>query len=667
MMKQAATAEVSSMLEKGHAYAAKGNYRQALKLFNKVLAKAPDSAAAWYNKALAQNFLNQVPQALESFDKALALAPNDVDAWFAKGVTLADSNRHKAALECYFKALEIDPGFDQVWMNIGMAYADLGNNAEALNWYDKDLLVRPTDTEVLLCKGRALEKLHRGREAIESYKRALSITPDDAEILLMCGNFARNGQRLDEALEYLQKAMQNNPDLEMLSGIYLSTKMQLSDWSGFDELRRLVVQKLKRKESAISLFKLMELMDDPALQLSAAKVEAQADRVAGAAPDRATLTQQGEKIRIGYFSADFREHPMAYLLEELISLHDRERFELVAFSFGPGGDDDAMRLRLQRLFDRFVDVNDKSDEDVTAMSREAGIDVAINLGGYTKHARNGIFALRAAPLQVSFLGYPGTMAVDYMDYIIADRFVVTQESRRYVSESVVTMPGTYFPTSRQYQVSAYPVSRSQQGLPESGFVFCCFNRNEKILPERFQIWMRILEAVPGSVLWLYTGSNRETAEDNLCSEAEKAGISRDRLVYASRVDHDVHLARHRLADLFLDTLPYNAHTTATDALWLGLPVLTQIGKAFHARVAASLLHAVGLPELITETAEEYEALAIELATNRVKLQAIRDKLVANRDATALFNTKDYTRSLEKAYREMTGRYRRGEKAADIVA
>lgn len=666
MVKQTAVSEVSSMLEKGRAYAAKGNYRQALKLFNKVLAKVPGNSTVWYNKALALKFLNHVPQALESFDKALVLAPNDVEAWFAKGVTLADSNQHKAALDCYFKTLEINPGFNQVWMNIGMAYSDLGDYAEALNWYDKDLLVRPKDTEVLLCKGRALEKLNRAREAIESYKTALSITPDDAEILLMCGNFSRKGQRLDDALGYMQKAMKINPDQEMLAGTYYSVKMQLCNWSGLDELNRMVMQKIRRKEPVISLFTLMELMDDPVLQLSAAKVDAQAGEMAAATRIRTTAGQQGEKICIGYFSADFREHPMAYLLEELITIHDRERFEIIAFSFGPGQEDDVMRLKLQGLFDRFIDVNDKSDEEVAIMSREAGIDVAINLGGYTKHARNRIFAFGAAPVQVNFLGFPGTMATDYMDYIIADRIVVTQESRRNYSESVVNMPGTYFPTSRRYEVSNDPVSRSEQGLPDSGFVFCCFNRNEKILPERFQIWMRILEAVPGSVLWLYTGLNRETAEYNLCCEAEKAGVNKDRLVFAKRADHGVHLARHRLADLFLDTLPYNAHTTGTDALWMGLPVLTQIGKAFHARVAASLLHAIGLPELITETAEEYEALAIELATDSDKLQHLRDKLAANRDASLLFDSDRYARSMEDAYMEMVSRHRRGEGPAGIV-
>ncbi|OOZ39098.1 hypothetical protein BOW52_07655 [Solemya elarraichensis gill symbiont] len=653
-------------MEKGLAYAGKGNYKQALKLFDKVLAKEPGNASAWYNKALTLKFLNRIPQSLDAFDKSLALAPNDVETWFAKGVALAENDQHKAALTCYFRALEVRPDFNQVWMNIGMAYSDLGNHEDALQWYDKDLGVRPRDAEVYLNKALSLEQLQRNEEAAGCCETALSIMPSDADVLVKCAHFYQKKGALEDALQCIETAMRIDPDQVGLQVGYLLTKMRMSDWSGFNQLLGTLLPMVKRHESFIAPFALMELVDEPEMQRQVAQAESQAFKLGKFDMEVSRSIQEGGKICIGYYSADLREHPMAHLLEEVISLHDRTRFEVVAFSFRSGNDGDPMRLRLEKSFDRFIDVMNLSDEDIVTMSREIGVDIAINLGGYTAYTRNQVFAYGVAPVQVNYLGFPGTMAADFMDYIIADKTVVTQKTRREVSESVVYMPDTYFPPSRLYEVSSEPLDRIEEGLPESGFVFCCFNRNEKILPAVFSSWMRILDAVPDSVLWLYTGKNRGTAERNLRKEAERMGVDGARIVFARRVGHAEHLARHRLADLFLDTLPYNAHTTATDALWMNLPVLTHIGKAFHARVAASLLHAIELPELVVVTTEEYETRAIELATSSDKLQAIRDKLAANRDESALFNTERYTSNLDKAYLEMIECHRRGEKPTDIV-
>ena len=368
------------------------------------------------------------------------------------------------------------------------------------------------------------------------------------------------------------------------------------------------------------------------------------------------LRPKGGKIRIGYFSADFHNHATTYLTAEMLELHDPSRFELYGFSFGPDRQDD-MRKRVSSAFHKFSDVRDKSDRDVARYSRALGIDIAIDLKGYTAGARLGIFAERCAPIQVSYLGYPGTTGAGYMDYIIADRTIIPKDRQGDYTECAVCLPDSYQVNDSKRKISDKSFVRRELGLPESGFVFCCFNGNYKILPATFDIWMRLLKSVEGSVLWLMEDSR--VAANNLRREAERRGVDSTRLVFAQRMKLDEHLARHRAADLFLDTLPCNAHTTASDALWAGLPVLTCVGEAFAGRVAASLLQTIGLPELITQTHPEYEALALELARNPEKLSAIRQKLAHNRSASPLFDAGRYTRHIEAAYQAMMDRYQAG--------
>jgi predicted O-linked N-acetylglucosamine transferase (SPINDLY family) len=359
---------------------------------------------------------------------------------------------------------------------------------------------------------------------------------------------------------------------------------------------------------------------------------------------------------VGYFSADFHNHATGYLMAELFELHDKSQFELVGLSFGPIANDE-MRQRLEKSFDQFIEVGRKSDVEVARLSRDLNIDIAVDLKGFTQDARTGIFAHRAAPIQLNYLGYPGTLGADYMDYIIADRTLIPLESQSCYTEKVVYLPNSYQVNDRKRLISDRQFTRQELGLPENGFVFCCFNNNYKILPATFEGWMRILKAVEGSVLWLFQVN--AWAVDNLKKEAEKQGIAPDRIVFAEWLPLPEHLARHRQADLFLDTFPYNAHTTTSDALWAGLPVLTLMGRSFASRVAASLLNAVGLSELITSTQEKYEALAIELALNPNKLADIKLKLANNRMTTPLFDTLCFTKHLEAAYIEMHGRYHAG--------
>jgi predicted O-linked N-acetylglucosamine transferase (SPINDLY family) len=377
--------------------------------------------------------------------------------------------------------------------------------------------------------------------------------------------------------------------------------------------------------------------------------------------ERQTLAQNG-KIRVGYYSADFHNHATSFLMAELFEAHDKKIFELYGFYFGPKQQDE-MRVRVSAEFDHFFDVNNKSDHEIALMSRDIGIDIAVDLKGFTKYYRMGIFSDRAAPIQISYLGYPGTSAAPYFDYLVADKTLIPQESQRYYSEKIIYMPHSYQVNDSKRKISSKLFTRQELGLPESGFVFCCFNNNYKITPPTFDVWMRLLKKVSGSVLWLL--EDNPTAARNLRKEAELRGIDSARLVFAPRMKLDEHLARHRAADLFIDTLPYNAHTTASDALWAGLPVLTQMGQSFAARVAASLLNAMDLPELITKTQEEYESKAIELANDPLRLTQIKKKLEQNRETSPLFNGRLFARHIEAAYQEIHRRHLNGEKPDHI--
>jgi predicted O-linked N-acetylglucosamine transferase (SPINDLY family) len=368
-----------------------------------------------------------------------------------------------------------------------------------------------------------------------------------------------------------------------------------------------------------------------------------------------------DRIRIAYLSADFRSHAVSHLLAGLIERHDRARFETIALSFGPD-DGSEMRSRLSSAFERFIDVSDKSDREIAAMLRGLEIDIAVDLMGYTQDSRTGIFALRAAPVQINYLGYPGTMGADFMDYILADRTVIPERQQGDYAEKVVCLPDSFQPNDDARRIAERTPTRAEAGLPERGFVYCSFNNNYKITPAVFDIWMRLLRKIEGSVLWLRHSST--ATADNLRREAGARGIDASRIVFAGQTKRlEDHLARHRLADLFLDTLPYNAHTTASDALWAGLPVVTCLGTTYAGRVAASLLHAVGLPELITQSLEDYEALALRLAMETDTLSAIKAKLARNRATHPLFDTDRYRRHLESAYATMWERYQRGEPPA----
>ena len=605
-----------------------GNLVEAEKQFKDILRSHPTNLAALYSLALVYRRLDNSLLTLHYCDRTVKVDPKFMNGWFGRGVALHSLNRHDEAIESYKRVLHLNPGFVDALNNLGVVQKEAGRYQEAVETYDRLLAVNPADERGLAHKGYILSLL----------------------------------QRYDEAIECLGKLLDLNMEYPFALGLMSSAMQYGCIWHDFDRISTLIGRGVRENKPACKSLVLMSVSDSAAEYLHSA--QAYAELMCPPAPLK---LWQGEiyhhpKIRIAYVSPDFGEHPVAHLLAGVLEHHDKSRFEIFGFSLV--ADQGRMRQRLTAAVDRFFDVQNSSSREIAEMIRAMEIDILVDLSGYTQDSRTDMFAYRPAPLQVNYLGYPGTLGVEYMDYILADRVVIPDADHCYYREKVVCLPGSYLPADATLTVADRTPAREEFGLPESGVVFCSFNHAYKINPTMFAAWMRILKGCPGSVLWLM--SLNSTAEPNLRKEAAARGIDPSRLVFAIRVPKvEDHLARYRLADLFLDTIPYNAHTTACDALFVGLPVLTCLGSAFPGRVAASLLNAVGMPELITQTMEEYEKLALHLAHNPDKLANIRKKLQVNLAASQLYDTGGYCRNLEAAYTVMWERYQHGQEPAAI--
>lgn len=573
--------------------------------------------------------------------------------FFFQGLERLEKDLIQEAEHFLTLSLELLPERLSTLTNLSVVLIKLDKVEKAEKILNKAIDLYPTDSSLYLNQGKLFEKKNNLKLALSSYSKAIECNVESSEAHYNRAVTLQNLKRLDEALPSYQLAIQLKPGYEYLFGTLLHTKMHLCDWQDFDSKVEDLITRIREGKRSSPSFPVLALVDSLEVQRKASEVLINDGHQSNASLGTIPKYLRKNKIRIGYYSADFHNHATAYLMAELLELHDKSKFEIIAFSFGPELKDE-MRQRLILAFDQFIDLRNKSDKDISIMSREMGVDIAIDLKGYTKDQRVGIFSYRAAPIQVNYLGYPGTMAAEYFDYIIADQTLIPVESQKFYCEKVVYLPNSYQVNDRQRVISEKIYTRQDLELPKNGFVFCCFNNNFKITPHTFDGWMRILKAVEGSVLWLL--EDNATAGANLQKEAQARGLEPNRLIFAKRMKLPEHLARHKLADLFLDTLPYNAHTTASDALWAGLPVLTCVGESFASRVAASLLYAIELPELIVSSQEQYEAMAIELATNPVKLMDIRARLECNRLITALFNTPLFTKHIEEAYTQMYERY-----------
>jgi protein O-GlcNAc transferase len=632
-----------------------GRYDLAIKTCDKGLRSTPRSVYLLYISAAALFKLRRLPESLQRFDKLLAVQPDHLVGINERGSVLAEMKEYEKALIAFQKALGFDPKFADAHLNIGNLFGELSRNEEAKSSLEKALALNPRLARAWSGLGIILHKSKLFDEALAAFEKALALDPHLAEAWLGRGNVFWNLKQYDNALTAYDRALSLSPDLKHATGGRLHAKMHLCDWVKIEGEIQHVLSAVRDRKAVSEPFNLLSIPSSSADQLQCAKSFV-SDQRSFSALCREIYSH--DRIRVAYLSADFRNHAVAYLVTGLFEHHDKSRFEITGISFGPA-EDSTLRRRLETAFEHFIDTEDKTDEDIANLIRYHEIDIAVDLMGHTQNSRLGILARRPAPIQVQYIGYAGTLGTDYMDYILADSTVVPEEHRPFFTEQVVWLPDSYLVSDDRRAISPHTPMRHECGLPEDAFVFCSFNNSYKITPVIFELWMRVLRAIPKSVLWLSQANAIATA--NLRREVERHGVSPQRLIFAPRVsDNADHLARQRQADLFLDTLPYNAHTTASDALWAGVPVLTCLGETFAGRVAASLLRAIGLPELVTTSLADYETLALKLAREPPFLAAIKAKLACNRETYPLFDTARFTRHIEAAYTTMWQRYQSGE-------
>ena len=646
----------------GNALKDLGDFDRAIQTYKKVISMQPNLAETHNNLGVIYKEIGNIKLAVSSYKNAIKIKPDFIEAHNNLGILYKESFHFLKAKDSFKKVIELKPDYAETHNNLGLVYMNLGQFVDAHNCYKNALKFKPDYAYSYNNLGTVLGVLGKTKAAVESYEKAIALNPDYADAYNNLGNVLRNRRKRVEALSCFEKAYSLQPNTAYLFGALLNTKMHLCIWEDFDSNILKLTEKINKNQKAIGPFALKALIDDVSIQKKAAEIFVDDQFQSNFLEYESKIHQKHSKIRIGYFSADYKIHPTSYLCAELFELHDRSRFEIHAFSYSKDTKD-KMNLRIKEGVDYFHDVLSMSNEDLVNLSRSLEIDIAVDLGGYTANSRTKVFAMSLAPIQVNYLGYPGSMHADYMDYLVADKTLIPENKQKYYSEKIIYMPDSYQVNISNQNVENVRLNRKGLDLPEKGFIFCCFNNSYKITPNEFNIWMRLLKRVDGSVLWLM-GSNK-WAENNLCKEAEKRGIKSNRLIFAKKLPYHDHLARCKLGDLFLDTFNYNAHTTASDALSAGMPLVTKIGEGFAARVASSILKALDLSELITKNEEEYEALIFELATSSEKLIKIKKKLLENKLTKPLFNSKMFIKYLEDGYNQVYRNYLDGNEVKTI--
>ena len=639
-----------------------GNLDQAIEAYKRAISLKPDHYEAYYNIGIVLQEKGDFDKSIEAYNKSISLNPDFVSAYNNKGQALKNQGKLEDAIEAFSKVLYLKPDHVEAYSNIGNVFYEKGNFKGSIEAFNKALSFNSNHAETYNNIGYSLAGQDNIDGAIEAFNKALSLNPDNVVSQTNVGNALEKKGNIEDAITAYNKALIINPNYAIARAKKLYLQACICDWSSIEEERKLIPELGTLNEFVIP-FSVLSFEDNPKNHQTRSEIYSKARFNQKPLLNFIKPLRKPKRIRIGYFSSDFKQHPIAYLLAGVLEKHNKDEFEIFGYSINRSKED-SLRQRLINAFNVYDDVHKMSDRDVALLARQDKIDIAIDLNGYTENARPKIFAYRAAPIQINFLGYPGTMGGDFLDYIIADRNLIPSASQKYYSEKQIYLPNAYIPTDNTRKFSDKYISKKEMGLPESGFIFCCFNNNYKIKSKEFDIWMRLLNNVEGSVLWLR--KSNKLSERNLFQQAQERNINPSRLIFADRVPMDIHLSRHKLADLFLDTFTFNAHTTASEALWAGLPVVTKLGQGFAARVSGSLLKALGLKELITNNEEDYEALILELATNQNKLSNIKDKLAANLKSYPLFDTEQYTKHLEIGYKKAYQNYFDGNKPQTIL-
>jgi len=632
--------------------------------FKKFLRSEPKHFGALnlYSVLLLQR--GEFAEAAKQLRQAISIDLRSDQTFYNYGIALKSLRRPLEAAEAFSKAIDLNPAVAEAWNNRGTVFNDLKQYQAAIADFDRAIALSPNYADALYNKGNSLRQMGELDAALAAFHHAVQIKPGFCEAWEEIAFIRASKGDHPGALAACESALAAKPDLKFAKTLRLLSRANLCEWKRYAADVADLVDNLESPQTEVRLpFAYIAIQASSHQQLLAATNFFQTSSDRDVLPLSTGQPSKHDRIRVAYLSSDLREHATAHLITGVFEHHDRSRFETIGISFAPESPAPIVE-RIKKALDSYYDVSSKTDAEIAALLHQLEIDIAIDLNGYTQGMRPGILARRPAPAQVNYLGFPGTMGSPHRDYIIADPTVIPAGDERFYSEKVVRLPHSYQPNDRARKIAEETTSRIEASLPADGFVFCCFNNSYKITPSIFDVWMRLLAQVDGGVLWLLGTNN--IVEQNLRHEAEQRGISPDRLIFSPRIAHAQHLARHRLADLFLDTPYCNAHTTASDALWTGLPVLTCKGDTFASRVAASLLRAIEMPELITSSLEEYEALALKLARDPALLAATKDKLARNRLTTPLFDTKRFTRHLEAAYQTMWERTQRGEAPASFT-
>jgi predicted O-linked N-acetylglucosamine transferase (SPINDLY family) len=666
-----------TLSNKANALCKLGRHDDAVTCFDKVLAITPRyaethaethagvHAGALMGRGIALIELGNWEESLRAFDMLLSIAPDSVDALNNRGFVLNALARREEAIASYERALAIDPEHAEALVNRGAALADLGRNEAAIGSYDRALTVAPHHVGALCNRAKALNALCRYEEALSSLERALAVRPDHAEAIFTRGNTFFMLQRFDAAIDCFEQVRAIKPDHPHAEAALVNCCLSTCDWDRLARLEPRLNDGIAAGRIIVSPHILLQLSIDAANALACTRRFVAHEIPIGPRLPPIRKGAHSDRIRLAYLSGDFRRHPVAYLIAGLLERHDRSRFEVIGVSFGPD-DRSEIRARIERAVDQFHDVRSRSDSEVATLMRDLGVDIVVDLTGHTQMSRPSILSHRPAPIQVSYLGLLGTMGADFIDYVIADEIVLPFDRQPFFSEKIVHLPDCFMVGDDRVAstASTLPVpDRSKEGLPTEGFVFSSFNASYKFREPIFAAWMNLLRSVDGSVLWLLASNQQSVA--NLRKEAQQRGVDPGRLIFAARTGLAEHVSRQQLADIFLDTVPYNAGATAMAVLQAGVPILTVMGDQWVGRMAASMLSAIGCPDLVTSSIAHYEALARKLATEPALMASLRARLARNRLTHPLFNTDRFRRHIEAAYRTMRERSRRGQAPASF--
>ena len=631
-----------NILEKAITLHKKNEFEQARNLYEKIIEQEPKNFEATHLFACLNMQLKNFEYAFKLIDRSININPLHHAPHNNLGVIFRELKEYEKAIKAFTKAIELNPNYAEAYNNLAISLKDIKLYEEAITNFNKAIELKKNYAEAYNNLGVLFSETNNYKNALKNFEIAINIKQNYIEAFLNIANIYLNIEKYNEAYKFFEIALKLNPKLD--DGSIFEIKTQTNDWIDFDKNISDLKGRILSNKIIVKPFLTKILFDDPNFLKENSINYANSKGLNNKLLNKIKCNNK-EKIVIGYFSSDFKDHAVGQLIVELLELHDKKKFEIIGFYNDNVVDD--LTIRIKKSFNKFYNIKNLINSKVISLTKDLGVDIAIDLNGYTKNSRVDIFSERFCPLQISFLGYPGTSGIKNIDYLIADKNLIPEKNKKYYTEKIIYLPNCYQPSDSKRLVIDKKLTRKEFNIKNDQFVFCCFNTAHKINPKIFDSWASILRATNNSVIWLLKYNN--ISQKNLEQEAMLRKIDPERIIFCKKTSNQEHIKRFQLADLFLDTFPYGAHTTANEALFSGLPIVTIIGESFQSRVCSSLLSTVGLKELITNSYEEYENLAINIAKNPQKLQSIKDSLKMNIKNSPLFNSKFYTENLEKAY------------------